>query len=119
MLLNRVVERGFAEVRLGKRTPHLHLRDLRDVLRHDDRFLDLLIFRHQAVQEVGLSVGVDDLPMGIGRFRRHEIIGEREGTLTVLRRVRNEALVCFCALERSTLVGVLGKAARRSNDQRG
>jgi len=119
MLLNWVVKRGFAEVYLGKRTPHLHLRDVRDVLGHDDRFFDLLIFRHQAVQEVDLAVRVDELPMWIGRFRRHEIIGEREGTLTVLRRVCNKALFCFCALERSTLVGVLGKAACYSDDQRG
>jgi hypothetical protein len=54
--------------------------------------------------------------MWIGRLRRHEVIGEREHALAVLRRVRNEALVCFCALERSTLVAVLGKTACRSND---
>jgi len=119
MLLNWVGERGFAEVYFGKGAPHLHLRDVRDVLEDDDRFLDLLIFRHQAVQEIDLAVGVDDLPMWIGRFRRHEIIGEREGALTVLRCVSDKALVCFCALERATLMAVLGNAARCSDDQRG
>ena len=57
--------------------------------------------------------------MRVGCLRRDEVIGERERALTVLRRVGDEALVCFCALEWATLVGVLSKAARRSNDQRG
>ena len=56
--------------------------------------------------------------MWIGRLRWDEVIGERERALTVCRRVRDEALVCFSALERSTLVDVLGKAARCSHDQR-
>ncbi len=112
-------EGSFAEIRLGKGTPHLHLGDVRDVLRDDDRFLDLLIFGHESVQEIRFPIRVHDLPMWIGRLRWDEVIGERERALTVCRRVRDEAFVCFCALERSTLVAVLGKAARCSQDQRG
>ena len=48
-----------------------------------------------------------------------EVIGERERALAVLGSVSDEALVGFCALERATLVAVLGNAARRSDDQRG
>ena len=70
-------------------------------------------------REISLAVGVDDLPMRIGRLWWDEVIGERERALTVLRSVGDEALVCFCALERATLVAVLGNAARRSDDQRG
>src|SRR6266481_3081858 len=118
MSFNRVFEGSFAEIRLSKGTPHLHFGDVRDVLRDDDRFLDLLIFGHESVQEVGLPVRVHDLPMWIGRLWRDEVVGKRERALAVLRRMRDEAFICFCALERSTLVAVLGKAARRSNDQR-
>ena len=112
-------EGRFAEVGLSKSAPHLHLGDVRDGLGDDDRFLDLLIFRHEAVQEVGFPIRVHDLPMWIGRLWRDEVIGEREHAFAVLRRMGDEALVCFCALERPTLVAVLGKAARRSNDQSG
>ena len=119
MLFDRVIEGGFAEVRLGERAPNLDLRYVRDVLRDYDRFLDLLSFRHQSVQEISLAVGVHDLPMRVGRLWWDEVIGERERALTVLRSVGDEALVGFCALERATLVAVLGNAARRSDDQRG
>ncbi len=119
MSFNRVFESSFAEIRLSKGTPHLHFRDVRDVIGDDDRFLDLLIFGHESVQEVGLPIRVHDLPMWIGRLWRDEVVGERKRALAVLRRVSDEALVCFCALERSTLVAVLGKTARRSNHQRG
>src|SRR5439155_9809617 len=107
------------EIRLGKGTPHLHLGDVRDVLRDDDRFLDLLIFGHESVQEIRFPIRVHDLPMWIRRLWWHEVIRERERALAVYRRVGDEAFVCFCALERSTLVAVLGKAARRSDGQRG
>ena len=119
MSFNQVFEGSFAEISLSKGTPHLHFGDVRDVLGDDDRFLDLLLFRHEAIQEIGLAIGIHDLPMRVGRLWWDEVIGERKRTLAVLRRVRDEALVCFCALERATLVAVLGKAARRSNDQRG
>ena len=57
--------------------------------------------------------------MRVGRLWWDEVIGERERALTVLRSVSDEALVGFCALERGTLVAVLGKAACCSHDQRG
>src|SRR5439155_11203289 len=114
-----MVEGSFAEVCLGKCAPHLHLGDVWDVIGYYDRFLDLLTFCHQTVQEVNLAVGVHDLPMRVGRLWWDEVIGERERALTVLRSVGDEALVGFCALERATLVAVLGNAACRSDDQRG
>ena len=109
----------FAEIHFGKAAPHLHFGDVLDVIRNDDGLVHLVALNHEPVQEVGLPVRVHDLPMWIRCLGRDEVIGERERALAVLRRVRDEALVCFCALERSTLVAVLGKAARRSNDQRG
>ena len=36
MLFDRVIEGGFAKVRLGKRAPNLHLGDVGDVLRDND-----------------------------------------------------------------------------------
>jgi hypothetical protein len=36
MLFDRVIEGGFAEVRLGKRAPNLHLGYVGDVIRDDD-----------------------------------------------------------------------------------
>ncbi len=36
MLFDRVIEGGFAEVRLGKRAPNLDLRYVRDVIRDYD-----------------------------------------------------------------------------------
>ena len=57
--------------------------------------------------------------MRVGRLWWDEVIGERERALTVLRCMRDKALVCFCALEWATFVAVLGKAARPSDDQRG
>ena len=36
MLFDRVIEGGFAEVRLSKRAPNLNLRDVRDVIRDYD-----------------------------------------------------------------------------------
>src|SRR5436190_15288949 len=119
MLFDWVIEGGFAEVRLGERAPNLDLRYVRDVIRDYYRFLDLLTFCHQTIQEISLAVGVHDLPMRVGRLWWDEVIGERERALTVLRSVRDEALVGFCALERATLVAVLGKAACCSHDQRG
>jgi len=119
MLFDRVFEGGFAEVRLGKGAPDLHFRDVRDVLGDDDRFLKLLIFRHQPIEKVDLAVRIYDLPMRVGCLRRDEVVGERERALTILRCVGDETLVCFCALEWATLVDVLGKAARPSDDQRG
>ena len=56
--------------------------------------------------------------MRVGRLWWDEVIGERERALTVCRSVGDEAFVGFCALERATLVAVLGKAACYSNDQR-
>jgi hypothetical protein len=114
-----MVEGGFAEVRLGKSAPDLHLGNVRDVFRDYDRFLDLLTFRHQPVQEISLPVRVHDLPMRIGCLRWDEVVGERESALAVCRRVGNETLVCFCALERATLMVVLGNAACCSDNQRG
>ena len=119
MLFDRMFEGGFSEVRLGKRAPDLHLGDVRDVIRDYDRFLDLLTFCHQTIQEISLAVGVHDLPMRVGRLWWDEVIGERESAPAVLRSVSDEALVGFCALERATLVAVLGNAARRSDNQRG
>ena len=112
-------EGSLTEVHLSKRTPHLHLGDVHDVLRYDDRFLHLLTFRDEAIQQVRLAVGIHDLPMRIGRLWWYEVVGERERALTVLRSVGDEALVGFCALEGPTLVAVLGNAACRSDDQRG
>jgi len=70
-----------------------------------------------------LAAGPDKQPSGkpmrVGCLWWYEVIGERERALTVLRRVCDKALVCFCALERATLMAVLGNAARRSDDQRG
>src|SRR6059058_5262342 len=52
MLFDRVIEGGFAEVRLGKRAPNLDLRYVRDVLREHDGFFDFFPFRHQSIQEI-------------------------------------------------------------------
>lgn len=114
-----MIEGGFAKVCLGEGAPNLHLGYVGHVLRDNDRFPDLLTFRHQTIQKVGLTVGVHDLPMRIWCLWRNKVIGEREGALTVLHRVSDKALVCFCALERPTLVAILGDAARCSDDQRG
>ncbi len=119
MLFDRVLEGGFAEICLSKRAPHLHFGDVFDVIRDDDRLVHLVALGHEPIQEVGRSIRVHDLPMWIGCLRRDEVIGKSEGALAVLRGVRDEALVGFRALKRSALVAVLGKAARRSNDQCG
>jgi hypothetical protein len=118
MLFNRVFEASFAEVRFRKGAPHLHLGDVRDVIGDDNRFVHFVAFDHQTIEEIGLAVGVYDLPMRIRRLWWDEVIRERQRALAVYRRVRDETLVCFCALEGATLVSVLGKAVRHSNGQR-
>src|SRR5437016_14590464 len=101
MLFNRVFEGSFTEVRLSKGAPHLHLGDVRHVLRDDDRFLNLMLFGHEAIQEIGLAIVIHDLPMWIGRLRRDEVIGERERDLTSCSRMSDIPLVSLCALARS------------------
>ena len=114
-LFNWMFEGSFAKIGFRKGAPHLHLGYVRDVFGDDDRFFDLLIFRHQTVQEIGFAVRIHDLPMRVRCLWRDEVIGERERAFTVLCGVNDEAFVCFCALERATLVAVLGNAARNSD----
>src|SRR5262249_24377376 len=117
MLFDGGFESGFAKVHLGKRAPNLHLGYVRHVLRDGDGFLHFLIFCHQPVQEISLAVGIDHLPMRVRGLWCDEVVGERKCALTVFRSVLNEPFVCFCALERATLVSILSNAACRSNDQ--
>ena len=55
MLLNRVIEGGFAEVCLGKRAPDLNFRDVRHVLGYRDLAVHLVAFDRQFLEQVNVS----------------------------------------------------------------
>ena len=97
-------ERGFAEIDLSKRAPHLNLGDVGHVFRHRDLAVHLVAFDRQLLQQVGVPVRIDDLPMRIGSFGSLEVIGQSQDAVAVFGRVCDVTGVGFRALKRSALV---------------
>ncbi len=118
VLFDWVLKGGFAEICLSKRAPDLNLGDVGHVFGHRDLAVHLAAFDRQFLQQVNVAVRIDDLPMWIGRVGSLEVVGQSQDAVAVLGGVCHVTGVGFRALKRSTLVGVLSKAARCSNDQR-
>ena len=116
-LFNRVFEGRFAEIRLGKRAPDLNLGDVGYVLGHRDLTVHFVAFDRQFLQQISVPFRVDDLPMRVGSIGSLEVIGQSQDAVAALGGMCHVTGVGFRALKRSALVAVLGKAARRSNDQ--
>src|SRR3989442_13766912 len=53
----------------------------------------------QLVEQIDVSIGIDNLPVWVGRIRNNKVIRQREDALSVLRAVGNRAFVGLWALE--------------------
>src|ERR1051326_5868488 len=109
-LLHRMLEDGFAEVDLSKGAPDLDLGDVVNVLRDLDRLIHLVSLDHQLLQEIGVTLGVNYLPVRIRCLRRNKVVREREHALATFGAVSDEAGVRLFALKGLGFVSISGKA---------
>src|SRR5262245_48932414 len=116
-LLHRMLESRLTEIDLGKRAPNLDLRDVMHVFRHLDGLVYLVAFDHELLQEVGVSLGINNLPMRIWGFRHDKVIRKGEHALAIFGTVSDEAGIGFRSLERAALMGIGCEAVSCNPDE--
>src|SRR6266581_40647 len=101
-LHHRRTERCLTEIYFRESTPNHDLLDVLYVARQND-FLFVVRaderFGLQLVEQIDVSVGIDNLPVWVGCIRNNKVVRQRENVLSVLRAVRDSAFVGLGALE--------------------
>ena len=81
--LNGVLKRGFAKDYLRPGAPNLHLGDVLNVGRQRNASVDFVALDAELLQLVGVSFGINDLPVRIRGSRHLEIVRERQHVFSV------------------------------------
>src|SRR5438094_10139489 len=95
-LHHRRTEACFAEIYLREGTPDHDLLDVLYVARQNDFLFVVRADERlglQLVEQIDVSVGIDNLPVWVGRIRNNKVVRQRENALSVLRVVVNGAFV--------------------------
>src|SRR6267154_2095293 len=101
-LHHRGTEAGFAEIYFREGAPDHDLLDVLHVTGQHDFFLVARAderFGLEFIEQVDVSIGIDNLPVRVGRIGNHKVVRQRQNALAAPRAVGNGAFVGFGALE--------------------
>src|ERR1700739_3773645 len=95
-------EAGFPEIYFRESAPDHNLLDVLHVTGHNDFLLVVRADERlglELVEQVDVTVGIDNLPVRVGRIGNHKVVRQPQDAFAVPRAVRNGAFVGFGALE--------------------
>ena len=119
--LNGVVKGSFAKHYLGECTPDLNFADVLNIRRQRYAPVNFVAFDTELLQQVGIALGVHDLPMRVRRSRHLEVVRKSEDVFPVHDHVGNSASIGFWADELTARMHVrmhiLSESAGRSQQR--